>query len=179
MDICNNCGFQIEAPSRFCSGCGTPAARYGAPQQQYALPQQQPPGYPLQAAAQQQYVPPPPPRYTPQQPAVVGPHHAVARGFAQTFGLHPAMALLTVVVNTMVFTSGLVTGTLGWFTSIPVGIVIGIIVYLGQKKWYGDDNDSAIIKALIVAFLTAIPTSLPGYLTIPSGIVGFFRRNKR
>jgi O-antigen/teichoic acid export membrane protein len=88
------------------------------------------------------------------------------------------MALLVVVVNTMVFVSGFGTMGVGWLTSIPVGVVIGIITFMAQKKWYGDDPESALIKALIVAFLTAIPTSLPGYLTIPSGIVGFFRRKE-
>jgi hypothetical protein len=104
------------------------------------------------------------------------PDHQMARGFAQTFGLHPAAALLTVVVNTMVFTSGIITLGAGWALSTPIGIVLGIIIFLMQKRWYGDDNQEAFIKALIVAFLTAIPTSLPGYLTIPSGILGFFRR---
>jgi hypothetical protein len=116
---------------------------------------------------------------TPTQPqplAGPNPHQVAARGFAQTFGLHPAMALLTVIVNTMVFGTGLITGGIGWALSIPVGIVLGIITYLAQKKWYGDDQESAFIKALILAFLTAIPTSLPGYLTIPAGVVGFFRR---
>jgi hypothetical protein len=39
-----------------------------------------------------------------------------------------------------------------------------------------------MIKGLIVGLLTAIPTSLPGFLTIPSGIVGLvhiLRRKKR
>jgi len=111
-------------------------------------------------------------------PATSSPEHHVAHGFSQTFGLHPAAALLTVVVNTMVFASGFGTMGVGWLTSIPVGFVLGIIVFMTQKKWYGDDNESAFIKALIVAFLTAIPTSLPGYLTIPSGILGFFNRRK-
>jgi magnesium-transporting ATPase (P-type) len=76
----------------------------------------------------------------------------------------------------MVFTSGIITGGVGWFLSIPIGMVLGVIIFLAQRKWYGDDNEEAFIKALIVAFLTAIPTSLPGYLTIPSGIVGLFHR---
>jgi len=56
--------------------------------------------------------------------------------------------------------------------SVPVGIALGFITYKAQRHWYGDDRESAIIKALIVGLLTAIPTSLPGFLTIPSGIVG-------
>jgi hypothetical protein len=115
---------------------------------------------------------------SPSSPASRNPHHLAAHGFAQTFGLLPAMALLTVVVNTMVFASGFGTMGVGWLTSIPIGLVLGIIVFMAQKKWYGDDAEGALIKALIVAFLTAIPTSLPGYLTIPSGVIGFFRRKK-
>jgi hypothetical protein len=62
-----------------------------------------------------------------------------------------------------------------------VGIALGFITYKAQRHWYRDDQESAIIKGLIVALLTAIPTSLPGFLTIPSGIVGLvhiLRRKK-
>jgi hypothetical protein len=153
VDICPHCHTQPHGVSNFCSVCGTPNTVYPnqAPQLQHIPPQQT-------------YAPLPPP------------HHIAARGFAQTFGLHPAVALLTEVVNTMVFVSGFGTAGIGWLTSIPVGFVLGIIVFMAQKKWYGDDNEGAFIKALIAAFLTAIPTSLPGYLTVPSGIIGVFRR---
>jgi hypothetical protein len=110
-----------------------------------------------------------------------------ARGFAQTFGLHPAIALLTVVVNTMIFGSAGVAGLVGVLTggaslvaltavSTVCGFILGTITYLAQKKWYDDDKQSAVIKALIVAFLTAIPVGLPGFLVAPAGIVGLFRR---
>ncbi len=62
------------------------------------------------------------------------------------------------------------------FVSTVCGVILGSITYLAQKKWYDDDKESAVIKALIVGFLTAIPAGLPGYLVIPSGILGFFRR---
>lgn len=181
MDICGNCGNRIDSSSKFCSGCGTQVTAEAEPQQQRG----QPP-YP----SQPQFAPTPlPPQYAAQgynlaqeprlqQSGIMSSHHQVARGFAQTFGLHPAMALLTVVVNTMAFTGGLVIPVGGWLLSIPLGIVLAIIVYKGQKKWYDDDHESALIKALIAGFLTAIPTSLPGYLTIPAGILGFFRRSK-
>jgi hypothetical protein len=92
-----------------------------------------------------------------------------------------------VIVNTMIFgTAGvaalmtLPTGgaSLVALTTVSTvcGLILAIITYLAQKKWYDDDKESAIIKALIVGFLTAIPVGLPGYLTIPSGIIGFFRR---
>jgi hypothetical protein len=155
IDICPNCHSQLHGVGNFCSVCGTPSTvhRNQAPQLQHVPPQQ---------------------TDTPLPP----PHHIAAHGFAQTFGLNPGVALLTVVVNTMVFVSGFGTAGIGWFTSIPIGFVLGVIVFMAQKKWYGDDNEEAFIKALIVAFLTAIPTSLPGYLTIPSGIIGVFRRRE-
>jgi hypothetical protein len=127
-------------------------------------------------AAAGEYLPPNYQHLNYQPLAKQEPHEVMAGGFAQTFGLHPAMALLTVVVNTMVFVSGFGTGGIGWLTSIPVGLVIAFITYKAQLKWYGDDHESALIKALTVGFLTAIPTSLPGYLTIPAGVVGLFRR---
>ena len=62
--------------------------------------------------------------------------------------------------------------------SILAGFVLGIITFMAQKKWYGDDNESAAIKALVVTLLTAIPSPLPYVLFVPAGLVGFFRRKK-
>lgn len=102
------------------------------------------------------------------------PHHVAARGFGQMFGLCPAMAFLTLIVDTMLFGGAVVS--LG--TSLPVslvaGLVIGYITYNAQIKWAGDDKECARIKAIIVAFLTAIPSPLPYLLFVPAGIVGFF-----
>jgi hypothetical protein len=95
-------------------------------------------------------------------------------GFGQVFGLDPRIALLTVVVDTMLFGGQLVTLGTSTVLSVPAGVVLGLITYKAQRRWYGDDRESAIIKGLIVGLLTAIPTSLPGFLTIPSGVVGLF-----
>lgn len=182
MGICGNCGYELNISSRFCSGCGSSVETQAAPMQQYVQPPYQPQNYPPQVAPHQQYPPRYPPQsypqqhYAPQHPGKWNQHPGTSHGFAQTFGLHPAGVVLTLAVNTMVFVTGWVTIGAGWLTSIPVGLVLGGIIYQIQKKWYGDDHESALLKAAIVAFLTAIPTSLPGYLTIPSGIVGFFRR---
>jgi hypothetical protein len=62
--------------------------------------------------------------------------------------------------------------------SVAGGIVLGIIAFMAQKKWYGDDKESALRKALMVALLTAIPSPLPYFLFVPAGILGFFRRKK-
>jgi len=115
------------------------------------------------------------------QPTMQGntPQHIAARGFAQSFGLHPGMALLTVILDAMLF--GGQIGTLEAIYPIVIASAfgLGIVTFMAQKKWYGDDNESAFIKAFIVAGLTAIPTSLPGFLCIAPGLVGFFRKSER
>jgi hypothetical protein len=122
----------------------------------------------------QQPIPPHPDRRQ-QQPN----HLAAARGFAQIFGVHPSIAFLTLVVDLMLF--GAEAGSLGllWPVSLGAGAVLGFIAYRAQMKWYGDDSESALIKALILAFLTAIPTPLPAALYVPAGIVGFLNRKKK
>jgi hypothetical protein len=110
------------------------------------------------------------PQTYPAQPLTY--HAARARGFGQLFGIHPAIAFLTLVVDMMLFGGEVATMGAILPISIGAGFVLGLIVYLAQRRWYGDDKDSAAIKALILAFLTAIPTPLPAILTVPSGIVG-------
>jgi hypothetical protein len=113
--------------------------------------------------------------YTPPLSSSINPHHVAARGFAQIFGLHPAVAFLTLLVDTMLFGGDVVT--LG--TSLPLDIaaagILGFIAWKAQRKWYGDDKESAVIKALILALLTAIPTNIPALFYVPAGILGFFR----
>jgi len=147
---CSHCGFVATQPGRFCPACGT--------QTGFAFPLQTPQTLPAAPFAW---------------------HAARARGFSQIFGIHPAIAFLTLIVDLMLF--GGEVATLGAIlpVSIGAGCVLGVIAYLAQRKWYGDDKDSAIIKALILAFLTAIPTPLPAILTVPSGIVGLFHNLRR
>ena len=114
------------------------------------------------------------------QPAVAGvtleQHAGRSRGFGQLFGVHPSIAFLALMVDLMLF--GGEVATLGALlpVSIGAGFVLGIITYLAQRRWYGDDNESASIKALIIGLLTAIPTPLPAVLYIPSGIVGLVHK---
>jgi len=115
-----------------------------------------------------------------QAPLTYQQQHAVAaRGFAETFGLHPAMALLTFILDVMLFGGELATSGLLIPISLTASIVLGVVVFMAQKKWYGDDNESAFIKALILAGLTAIPPPLPAFLYIPAGVVGLFNRKGR
>jgi phage shock protein PspC (stress-responsive transcriptional regulator) len=102
-----------------------------------------------------------------------------AGGLGQIFGLDPRVVVLTMVVDTMLFGGQLVTLGTSFLLSVPVGIVLGVITYKAQRHWYRDDRESALIKGLIVALLTAIPTSLPGFLTVPSGIIGLVHMIRR
>jgi hypothetical protein len=104
------------------------------------------------------------------------PPHAAAQGVAQAFGLHPAVALMTIAVDWMLFGGEIVTLGVSLFFSVVVAVVLGFITYRAQMKFYGDDSESAAIKACILALLTAIPTGLPSFLFVPAGIVGFFRK---
>jgi hypothetical protein len=79
----------------------------------------------------------------------------------------------------MLFGGQLITLGTSSLLSVPAGIVLGIITYKAQRHWYQDDRESAVIKGLIVALLTAIPTSLPGFLTIPSGVIGLVHMLRR
>jgi len=63
--------------------------------------------------------------------------------------------------------------------SIAAGIALGYITYKAQMNWYGDDKESAKIKAIVVALLTAIPTPLPAILYVPAGILGLLRNARR
>jgi hypothetical protein len=107
------------------------------------------------------------------------PRENTARGFGQHFGLDPRIAALTLVVDAMLFSGEVVTLGASLPLSVPVGIVLGFITYRAQRHWYRDDRESALIKGLAVGLLTAIPTSLPGVLTLPSGIIGLAKMLRR
>ena len=103
--------------------------------------------------------------------------HPATKGFSQVFGLHPAASLLTLAIDSLLFGQEVLTGGLGIILSVPVGAAVGFLTFKLQKKWFGDDGESAAIKGGIVALLTAIPTPLPSCLYLGAGVIGFFRRN--
>jgi hypothetical protein len=106
-------------------------------------------------------------------------HQVAQRGFGQTWGLHPGITLLTLVLDTMLF--GANAATLGAFfpVSLAAACVLGFITYRAQMRWYGDDVEDARIKAVILALLTAIPTPLPAFLYVPAGVVGLVHSLRR
>ena len=155
---CENCGNQLPETARFCNVCGKSA------------PPAQPPAYSTAYPATTY------PASQPWQDKGLSPHHMATRGFTKFFGLHPAIAAATVMSDLMLHAAVVVSGGLLIPFSIAAGLVLGVITYLAQQKWYDDDSESALIKALIVALLTAIPSPLPYMFFIPAGIVGFFRK---
>ena len=91
------------------------------------------------------------------------------KGFSQNFGLDPRIAGLMLIVDLMLNAGDIVSMGLLVPFSIAAGIVLGYITYKAQMNWYGDDKESAKIKAIVVALLTAIPTPLPAILYVPAG----------
>ena len=114
----------------------------------------------------------PPSRFTPS----VNPHQMAARGLAQTFGLLPFLAFLLVIVDVMLHGAAVLSAGLLIPFSLLGGCVLGYVTYKLQKAVYGDHDEIAKAKAIIVALLTAIPSPLPYALFIPAGIVGWLRR---
>jgi hypothetical protein len=103
------------------------------------------------------------------------PLHA-SRGFAQSLGLHPLAAFVTVACDGMLFSGEIVTMGLGLIISLPVSVALGYIAYHTQINLYGDEPEAAKVKACAVALLTAVPTALPSFITMSMGFVGLFRR---
>lgn len=110
------------------------------------------------------------------QPTVAGSHQHTARGLAQTFGVHPAIAALTLTLDQMLFAGETVTLGMSLPFSLAVSAALGAIAYKAQVHWYGDDDQSAKLKSGILALLMAIPTGLPAFLYLPAGVIGLFRR---
>jgi len=108
-----------------------------------------------------------------QQPKAeaVLPQAAAARSLTQIFGLEIRAAILTVMVDLLVFAGD----TFSLETLLPLGIAaaaaLGFIVYKIQRKWYNDDHESALIKAMIIALLTAIPVPVTPLLAVPGGLI--------
>src|SRR5579864_1227857 len=126
IDVCSRCGAQFPESGNFCSHCGTPMSPMYRQERPYSRSS------------------PPPPHLTSNNP-----HHLAVRGFAQIFGIHPAIAFLTIMVDTMLFGTDVLGGVGGILTggmtlgaslvfSCVVGSIVGLIAYKAQQKWYGD-----------------------------------------
>ena len=92
------------------------------------------------------------------------------------FGLVPGGAVAVVVTDVMLHGAAVLSAGLLIPFSLLGGVALGYVTYKLQKAVYGDDDEIAKAKAIIVALLTAIPSPLPYALFIPAGIVGWLRR---
>ncbi len=111
----------------------------------------------------------------PMPPADGAPARPASRGFASTFGLDPRVALLTVLVDFMANSATIVSAGLLYEVELGAAVVLTIIAYKAQRAWYGDDRDSALIKALVVGLLTAIPVPISPLFALPGGAIGLLR----
>jgi hypothetical protein len=152
MVSCTQCGASLTGPGQYCSICGF---KQGSVQQTENKVDNPMPYYRFYAKA--------PPN----------------RGFSQNFGLDPRIAGLMLIIDLMLNAGDVVSMGLLVPFSIAAGIVLGYITYRAQINWYGDDKESAKIKAIVVGLLTAIPTPLPAILYVPAGILGFLRNARR
>ena len=158
MSACPDCGVVTVQASRFCPSCG----RDNNPLMKYKTST--------------------PFRHEPR--ASTAPHaHAPSKSLDQMFGIDPRIAFLAFVVDLMLFGTGAATAGLTLPILIPLaavaGVVLGRITYKAQMNWYGDDHDSAMIKAGIIGLLTAIPVGIPAIVWVPSGILGLLHNARK
>lgn len=160
MPVCPDCGIVTLEATRFCASCGrdnNPMAPY-----QTSTP------YPHEA---------PHSAYSAPRASML------PKGLDQIFGIDPRIAFLAFVVDLMLFGSAAATMGIDLPLLIPIsiaaGIVLGRITYKAQMKWYGDDHDSAMIKASIIGLLTAIPVGIPALVWVPSGLLGLLHNARK
>jgi hypothetical protein len=108
----------------------------------------------------------------PEDPIRHGQAEGSGKLFGQFFGLDPRVAVLAAIVDSMLFGGEVASLGAVVLLSVPAGIALGWVAYKAQRRWYGDDHETALIKASIVGLLTAIPTPLPVLLAIPAGLLG-------
>ncbi len=158
MPVCPDCGVVTLEATRFCPSCG----RDHKP----LAPYQSSPPYQGRAQA-----------FSSSRPG------GVPKTFDQMFGLDPRIAFLAFIVDLMLFGSAAVSMGITLPLLIPIsiaaGIVLGRITYKAQTKWYGDDHDSAMIKAGIIGLLTAIPVGIPAIVWVPSGLLGLLHNARK
>lgn len=157
MSACPDCGVVTLEATRFCPSCGRDNKLMT--QYQTSIPYQRESHY-------------------------SAPHaHGVSKRFDQIFGIDPRIAFLAFIVDLMLFGTAAVTMGITLPILIPLaiaaGIVLGRITYKAQMKWYGDDHDSAMIKAGIVGLLTAIPVGIPAIVWVPSGLLGLLHNARK
>ncbi len=109
-------------------------------------------------------------------------NHAVTRqkgGFLQLFGIDYRAATLALLVDMMAQAATTVSFGLLYPIELASAPILGFITYKIQRSWYGDDHDSALIKALIITLITAIPVPIIPIVAAPAGVLGILRAMTR
>jgi len=157
MPACPDCGVVTLDATRFCPSCG----KDNHPMTQYQTSNP----------------------YQHQNQPYTSHAHAASKTLDQIFGIDPRIAFLAFVVDLMLFGTAAATMGITLPVLIPLaiaaGIVLGRITYKAQVKWYGDDHDSAMIKAGIIGLLTAIPVGIPAIVWVPSGLLGLIHNARK
>src|SRR5215472_3366478 len=122
MIYCTQCGANIHEGNQFCGKCGTKAEISAVVRRWPAF---------WRVPAKGQDAAPP-------------------RRFSQVFGLDPRIAFLTLIIDMMLNAGELASMGLLAPVSMLAGVVLGYVVYKTQIHWYGDDPESAKIKAIII-----------------------------
>jgi hypothetical protein len=157
MPACPDCGVVRLDSTRFCPSCG----RDNKLMTQYQTSSS----------------------YQPQGQFSAPRARSVSKGLDQIFGIDPRIAFLAFVVDLMLFGTAAATMGITLPVLIPLamaaGIVLGRITYKAQMNRYGDDHDSATIKAGIIGLLTAIPVGIPAIVWVPSGLLGMLHNARK
>jgi hypothetical protein len=103
----------------------------------------------------------------------------LSKGLMQMFGLDPRAAILVTLVDVMMIAMDVMSG--GMFILIGIGVAayVAFLVYKMQRKFFGDDHDASLIKAMIVGLLMAIPVPLTPILAVFCGITGTVQMLRR
>jgi hypothetical protein len=148
MVFCTQCGAAIQTTYLYCAKCGAQADTS-------AVRRRQPNFRRVVSGAENE--------------------GGLMRRFGRLFGLDPRIAFAALIVDMMLNAGDIVSMGMLLPLSLAAGVVLGYVTYRAQINWYGDDLESAKIKAIVVGLLTAIPTPLPELLYIPAGVVGLVR----
>ena len=98
----------------------------------------------------------------------------VRGGFIQTFGLDVRVAVLAVIIDFLAFSGDIISLGMLYIVELGAAVVLTYVTYRIQRIWYGDDHDAALIKALVIGLLTAIPVPITGIVAGPGGLIGLF-----
>ena len=128
---CSHCGVQLHEFSRFCASCGAPV-RHLEPFLQVLT-------QPAKACGLGRVL---------RSPSI----HC--RRVPELLELHPIVGLLALFVNWLLL--GRLFWRPWWLATLAASPVLGFIAYEVQKKWYGDDAETATTKGSIVAVMIAL-----------------------